>query len=155
MTHSFPTRLSSDLAMKPETDAAVSYYGVAIQARLDQIDEVRCPLLLHLAEDDHLCPPEAQEAIERAAAGHADGIHVMRHPGVGHAFARLNSQAYVKASAEAADAAPFALLPRALGVAALADWQRIVLRSRRAVAFLTRKGSSRESRGGKGSDWTG
>src|SRR3546814_17783458 len=87
--------------MKPETDAAVSYYGVAIQARLDQIDEVRCPLLLHLAEDDHLCPPEAQEAIERAAAGHADGIHVMRHPGVGHAFARLNSQAYVKASAEA------------------------------------------------------
>src|SRR3546814_7500618 len=60
-----------------------------------------CPLLLHLAEDDHLCPPEAQEAIERAAAGHADGIHVMRHPGVGHAFARLNSQAYVKASAEA------------------------------------------------------
>src|SRR3546814_7251659 len=88
MTHSFPTRLSSDLAMKPETDAAVSYYGVAIQARLDQIDEVRCPLLLHLAEDDHLCPPEAQEAIERAAAGHADGIHVMRHPGVGHAFAR-------------------------------------------------------------------
>src|SRR3546814_12246584 len=74
--------------MKPETDAAVSYYGVAIQARLDQIDEVRCPLLLHLAEDDHLCPPEAQEAIEREAAGHADGIHVMCHPGVGHAFAR-------------------------------------------------------------------
>src|SRR3546814_592119 len=88
------------------------------QSRLDQIDEVRCPLLLHLAEDDHLCPPEAQEAIERAAAGHADGIHVMRHPGVGHAFARLNSQAYVKASAEAADAATFALLRRALGVAA-------------------------------------
>jgi carboxymethylenebutenolidase len=111
-------KLAFLLAMKPEIDAAVSYYGVAIQARLDQIDEVRCPLLLHLAEDDHLCPPEAQEAIERAAAGHADGIHVMRHPGVGHAFARLNSQAYVKASAEAADTATFALLRRALGVAA-------------------------------------
>src|SRR3546814_4675077 len=49
-------KLAFLLAMKPETDAAVSYYGVAIQARLDQIDEVWCPLLLHLAEDDHLCP---------------------------------------------------------------------------------------------------
>src|SRR3546814_15391578 len=34
-------KLAFLLAMKPETDAAVSYYGVAIQARLDQIDEVR------------------------------------------------------------------------------------------------------------------
>src|SRR3546814_3278540 len=68
-------KLAFLLAMKPETDAAVSYYGVAIQARLDQIDEVWCPLLLHLAEDDHLCPPEAPEALARAAAGHADGIH--------------------------------------------------------------------------------
>src|SRR3546814_5313354 len=41
-------KLAFLLAMKPETDAAVSYYGVEIQARLDQIDEVRCPLLLQI-----------------------------------------------------------------------------------------------------------
>ena len=111
-------KLAFLLAMDPMIDAAVSYYGVAIQERLDQIGNVRSPLLLHLAEEDHLCPPDAQRAIEQAAAAHADRIHVIRYPGVGHAFARINSPAYVAASAEAADEATFKLLCGALGVVA-------------------------------------
>lgn len=111
-------KLAFLLAMTSGIDAAVSYYGVAIQAQLDQVGKVKRPLLLHLAEDDHLCPPEAQLAIEQAAAAQAGHIQVLRHPGVGHAFARINSPAYVPASAKVADAATFALLRPALGVTA-------------------------------------
>lgn len=111
-------KLAYMLAMMPGIDAAVSYYGVAIHAKLDQIEDVRCPLLLHLAEEDHLCPPDAQQDIEKAAAAQGEAIQVLRHPGVGHAFARLNSPAYVRASADVADAATFRLLDSALGVLA-------------------------------------
>ena len=91
--------------------AAASYYGVAIQGVLDRIDSVRCPLLLHVAEQDHLCPPEAQDAIEQSAAT-TERVMVMRYPGVGHAFARRGSQAFDAAAAERADGATLALLAR-------------------------------------------
>lgn len=45
------------LSARQGIDAAVSYYGVGIQAALDKADAIRCPLLLHIAEEDHLCPP--------------------------------------------------------------------------------------------------
>jgi carboxymethylenebutenolidase len=102
-------KLAYLMAMQPGVDAAVSYYGVAIQAALDAMHRVRCPLLLHLAVEDHLCPPEAQAAIEAAAASH-DLVTVMRYPGVGHAFARRGGSGFDAASAERADAATFALL---------------------------------------------
>jgi carboxymethylenebutenolidase len=68
------------------------------------------PLLLHIAEQDHLCPPAAQAAIEQAAAASGKSITVMRHPEVGHAFARRASPGYVPAAAERADAATHLLL---------------------------------------------
>jgi carboxymethylenebutenolidase len=103
-------KLAYLMAMQPGVDAAVAYYGVAIQAVLDKMEAVRCKLLLHVAERDHLCPPDAQDAIKQAAAKHADLVTVMRYPGVGHAFARRKSPAYDAAAAERADAATLALL---------------------------------------------
>lgn len=102
-------KLAYLMAMQPGMDAAVSYYGVMIQAALGAMDQVRCPLLLHLAEADHLCPPEAQDAIAAAAASNPL-VDVMRYPGVGHAFARRGGAGFDAASAERADAATFALL---------------------------------------------
>ena len=103
-------KLAYLLAMRPGIDASVSYYGVAIQAALDQIGKVRCKLLLHIAEQDHLCPGEAQAAIAAAAAPHADLISVMNYPGVGHAFARQGGATFDALSAERADKATLALL---------------------------------------------
>jgi len=101
-------KLAYMIATKPGIDAAASYYGVAIQTDLGKFSELKCPLLLHIAEKDELCPPEAQQAIEAAAQGNALAT-VMRHADVGHAFARRNSPAYQSAAAESADAATLRL----------------------------------------------
>lgn len=106
-------RLAYLLAMKAGIDAAVSYYGVAIQASLDKMGTVRVPLLLHIAEQDHLCPPDAQDAIKTAAA-HGSGIEILSYSDVGHAFARRNSAALVSDAADRADAATLDLLKREL-----------------------------------------
>lgn len=103
-------RLAFLLAMQPGIDAAASYYGVAIQASLGDMEKVRAPLLIHMAEEDHLCPPEAQEAIEKAAASHADHISVIRYPGVGHAFARIGGGTWDAASAKRANGTTLQLL---------------------------------------------
>lgn len=103
-------KLAYLMSMRPGIDAAISYYGVAIQDQLDRIENVDAPLLLHIAEDDHLCPPEAQNAIEQAAAPFRDLVTVMRYPRVGHAFARRGSPAFDEASANRADRATLDLL---------------------------------------------
>jgi carboxymethylenebutenolidase len=89
----------------PGVDAAVSYYGVAIQASLDRVSLLRCPMLLHIAAQDHLCPPEAQAAIRNAMAPLGDRIKILDYEGVGHAFARRASAAYNQVYAERADQA--------------------------------------------------
>ncbi len=102
-------KLSFMMAATASVDAAISYYGVAIQSVLDGMSAVRCPVLLHVAEEDHLCPPEAQASIE-AAAEKTDFVTMLRYPGVGHAFARRGSPVFVADSADRADAATMALL---------------------------------------------
>jgi carboxymethylenebutenolidase len=103
-------KLAYLLSMQQGIDTAVSYYGVAIQLSLDLIGNVRCPLLMHIAEEDHLCPPDAQRSIEQAAAKRADLIKIMRYPAVGHAFARPGGAAFSQDSAERADKATKGLL---------------------------------------------
>ncbi len=100
-------------AARPGIDAAVSYYGVAIQGSLDTASEIGCPLLLHIADEDHLCPPDAQAAIKAALT--PLGAEILHYPGVGHAFARHNSPARDEPSAERADRATLDFLARRLG----------------------------------------
>jgi len=86
-------------------DAAVSYYGTGIHASLDKAAEVACPLLLHLALEDTLCPPEAQNAIRAGFAPLADRVRIEEYPGAGHAFARRGAPTCDPACADRADAA--------------------------------------------------
>lgn len=88
---------------------AVSYYGVAIDQALDRADQVKAALLLHLPEQDELCPPPAQERLI-SALGSRPHVRILKHPNVGHAFARRNSPAYVAQAAEQADAATVTFL---------------------------------------------
>ena len=107
-------KLAFLMATRPGVDSAVSYYGVAIQESLDKAHEVQSPLLLHIAGEDHLCPPEAQAKIKETFAPIAD-VTVMDYPGVGHAFARRGGQGYDAGSAERADNATAAFLQKHLG----------------------------------------
>jgi len=95
-------KLAYLMAARTKLDAAVSYYGVGIQNGLDDAGNIHVPLLLHIAADDQLCPPPAQEEIRRVL-GAVQGVTIHTHAGVGHAFARRGSAAYKAQAARTAD----------------------------------------------------
>jgi carboxymethylenebutenolidase len=84
-----------------DSDASVGYYPVQIENSLALATNISKPLMLHIAEADGFCPPEAQAQIKEALAPN-DQITIHSYPGVDHAFARLGGGNY---NAEAADQA--------------------------------------------------
>jgi carboxymethylenebutenolidase len=89
-------------AARTNIDAAVGYYGVNIQNRLDEAENIKHPLMLHIAEADEYVPPAAQAKIE---AGLKDNpqVTIHRYPLMNHAFARVGSAHYDKAMADHAN----------------------------------------------------
>lgn len=87
-------KLAYLMAARGRVKTAVSYYGVGIQGALDEAANIQGRVLLHIAEKDTLCPPEAQQKI-RAALSQLDsrGV-VVTHPDVGHAFARSGAASF-------------------------------------------------------------
>jgi carboxymethylenebutenolidase len=112
----FGGKLAFLLATRPEISACVSYYGVAIQASLNSAAHLCRPLLLHIAGNDHLCPPEAQQAIKQAFKDKSDLVTIMEYPGAAHAFARRGGAAFDAQSAQRADGATLAFLDQHLRV---------------------------------------
>lgn len=98
------------------TDAAVcvGYYGVGIDKALDEARNIKGRLVLHLAEKDQFCPPEARAAIITALSGR-DTIELYVYPGVDHAFARAGGDHYHKPSALMAHQRSVAALRREMG----------------------------------------
>jgi carboxymethylenebutenolidase len=107
-------KLAYLLAARTNLDAAVSYYGVGIQKALGEAGKLRVPLLLHIAADDQMCPPEAQQEIGRAL-GTLPMVTIFTHDGVGHAFAREGSAAYKSAAAQSAKVETESFLATHLG----------------------------------------
>jgi carboxymethylenebutenolidase len=107
-------KLAYLLATHGGVNAAVSYYGVAIQSALSEFANLKCPLLLHIATDDHLCPPDAQRAIKNAAASRGRLVTVLEYSGVGHAFARRGGAAFNQMAAQRADHATRTFVGNAL-----------------------------------------
>jgi len=89
-------------ATRTDADAAVGYYGVAIETKLDEAKAIRGQLMLHVAAKDQFVPPPAQEAIKAGLAGNAHAtVHV--YEAQDHAFARPGGQHYDKAAADLAN----------------------------------------------------
>lgn len=101
-------------ACRTDCELAVGYYGVGIEAALDEAKHIRCPLTLHFAEQDKFCPPAAREQILNALRGRP-GIALHVYPGVDHAFARRNGDHYHKPSAWMAHQRTMAALKSAIG----------------------------------------
>ena len=101
-------------ACRTDCDVAVGYYGVGIEAALDEADRIRRPLALHIAELDRFCPPEAQTAIRARLAGRS-GIELYTYPGVDHAFARQGGEHFHKPSALMAHQRSIATLKSVIG----------------------------------------
>lgn len=90
------------MAACSDVDCSVSYYGGGINEKLDEIKNIKKPLLLHIAEQDQYIGPAAQNQIRSAIANNPlITMHV--YPDVDHAFARVGGQNYNKAAGDLAN----------------------------------------------------
>lgn len=95
-------KLAFLMATRSDADANVSYYGVGLDALLDEAGGITKPLLMHIAEKDKFVPPEAQKKILNALLN-KPGITLHVYQGVDHAFARIGGEHYDGAMAETAN----------------------------------------------------
>jgi len=88
-------------ATRTDADCAVGYYGVGIENALDEARSIKKPLMLHIAEKDSFCPPEAQAKIKASLGGNPH-VTIHSYAGMDHAFARVGGQHYDKTNADLA-----------------------------------------------------
>jgi carboxymethylenebutenolidase len=91
-------------------EVGVAYYGTGLHTMLSELNDPKGDLLLHIAAEDYLCSPKAQETIAAAAAKVSDRVTVLSHSGVGHAFARMGGATFDKEAADRANDATMKLL---------------------------------------------
>lgn len=107
-------KLAYLMATRSDADCSVAYYGVGIEKALGEAGKISRPLMLHIAEKDQFCPPEAQQAV-KAALGKNAKVTIHSYPGVDHAFARIGGEHYDKAAAESANQRSAAFFKQHLG----------------------------------------
>lgn len=95
-------KLAYLMATRSDADCNVGYYGVGIEKALDEATRIRKPLMLHIAEKDQFCPPEAQAQI-KAGLGKVPLVTLHSYAGMDHAFARIGGQHHDKAAADTAN----------------------------------------------------
>jgi carboxymethylenebutenolidase len=108
-----------------EPDAAVGYYGVGIEKNLDEAKNVSGSLLLHIAQGDKFCAPEAQAQIHSALAANQLAT-IYDYPELNHAFARTEGENYNAAAAELANLRSLEFFVRNLAGSGLASAQQIL-----------------------------
>lgn len=106
-------KLAYMLAAASDLNAAVSYYGVGIEAMLDKADQIREPILLHIAGNDQFVPKDAQDKIIETLKDH-DTAETFHYPGMDHAFARQNGMHYNEQAAKLANERTAAFLKKYL-----------------------------------------
>ena len=84
-------RLAFHMAVHADTEANIGYFGVGIENHLGDASRLAQPLLLHMPEKDHQCPPEAQALIKQNLAGKAT---LYSYPDADHAFNRIGAKTY-------------------------------------------------------------
>ena len=83
-------------------DAAVAYHGGDTEKYLGELDGLKAPLLMHLAEEDEFISKAAQAQIKAALAMKPNAT-VYSYPGQNHAFTRHNGAHYNAAAAKLAN----------------------------------------------------
>lgn len=101
-------------ACRTDTDVAVAYYGVGIEKALDEAENIKSRLVVHIAEKDQFCPPDAQALIKKELTDRK-GVEVYVYPGVDHAFARAGGDHFHKPSALMAHQRSITALKREMG----------------------------------------
>lgn len=95
-------KLAYLMAARARIACAVSYYGVGLDALLEEGRNIKTPLLMHIAQLDKFVPPAAQEKIRQGLQDN-DKITMHTYEGVDHAFARGGGEHYNEAAATLAN----------------------------------------------------
>jgi carboxymethylenebutenolidase len=106
-------RLAFLMATRSDADCNVSYYGVALDEHLGEIDRIQKPLLMHVAALDKFVPAEARAKIV-AALSPRPGVELHVYEGADHAFARQGGEHYDADAAKTANDRTAAFLARHL-----------------------------------------
>ena len=107
-------KLAYLMATRTDADCNVGYYGVGIENALDESSNINTPLMLHVAEKDQFCPPEAQAKIHEALDNHGQ-VTIHDYASMDHAFARVGGEHYDKASADEANGRTAAFFKQHIG----------------------------------------
>ena len=94
-------------------DAAVGYYGVAIEKSLSELATIKCPVTLHFGEIDSFVPEAAREAIAGAVTGKS--VEIFVYPGADHGFNCSERPAFDKAASLMAHSRSLTTFRNAMG----------------------------------------
>lgn len=107
-------RLAFMMATRSDADCNISYYGVGLDGLLGEAQNIKAPLILHIAGKDKFVPPEAQAKILDGLKGNKQ-VSCYVYPWADHAFSRRGGSAYDARAATIADGRSAELLTRVLG----------------------------------------
>ena len=107
-------KIAYEAAAHTDIDAAVGYYGVAIDQMLDDAAKITGQLLLHIPTNDGFVPAPAQQAMHAGLDGNA---HVTLHDyeGLDHGFADTFGARRNEAGAQLADQRTVAFFEKFVG----------------------------------------
>lgn len=107
-------KLAYLMATRSDVDCSVGYYGVNIESALTEAAQISHPIMLHIAERDKFCPPEAQAQIHEALDKHPL-VTLHDYPDQDHAFARIGGVHFNEEAAELANLRTLEFFKRHLG----------------------------------------
>jgi carboxymethylenebutenolidase len=81
-------RLAVMMATRSDADVNVSYYGVGLDGLVPEFNNIKAPLMVHIAEKDEFASPEIIETVLDGAEDN-EFIDAFVYPDVQHAFARV------------------------------------------------------------------
>lgn len=113
------------LSVRFAPDCAVGYYGVSIEKSLAEAENLRSPLMLHLAGKDRFCPPEAQNRIHEVLEKDPR-VTLHDYPEQNHGFGRPAGEHYDAAAAELANLRSLEFFVRNLAGSGFANAEQIL-----------------------------
>jgi carboxymethylenebutenolidase len=90
------------MAARSDVDATVGYYGVDLDKMLDEVREIRMPLMMHIAGLDKYMPPPVREKVLTAFRKNPV-IQAYVYENADHAFARIGGQHFDQTAADLAN----------------------------------------------------
>jgi carboxymethylenebutenolidase len=107
-------RLAFMMAEQSDADVNISYYGVGLDGLLGDLDKVKKPLLVHIADKDEYFPAAARAKVVEAAKSHKQ-VSTFTYANADHAFARVGGIHWHGLSAWIANGRSAEALAAALG----------------------------------------